>query len=141
MRKYRNHHLSCGNFVKKPSKFRLDVNLLTDESAPDEFCSIIRLSTEFILGTNYPSETDNPSRRTIRLYYKFGQFRNITRGIYAKYHHKLCYYRYYFLQNINKLLTLTSNKVLVRNPCIISSLFFLSSDILQQNAGTFMLRS
>ena len=36
-------------------------DVLTDESASDEFCSIIRLSTEFILGTDYPSETNNPS--------------------------------------------------------------------------------
>ena len=82
MRKYRNQSLSCGNFLKKPCTFRLDINVhvetvnpsktnypsvsrledvLTDESASDEFCSIIRLSTEFILGTNYPFETDNSS--------------------------------------------------------------------------------
>ena len=76
------------HFVKKPFAFRLDIikrriirlrrithlfarleDMLTDES--DEFCSIIRLGTEFILGTNYPSETDNqtdnPSRLIIRL--------------------------------------------------------------------------
>ena len=33
----------------------------------DEFRSVIRLSTEFILETDYPSETDNPSRRIISL--------------------------------------------------------------------------
>ena len=72
------------HFVKKPFAFRLDIikrriirlrrithlftrleDMLADES--DEFCSIIRLGTEFILGTNYPSETDNPSRLIIRL--------------------------------------------------------------------------
>ena len=43
-------------------------DVLTDESASDElFCSIIRLSTVFILETDYPSETDNPYRRIIRL--------------------------------------------------------------------------
>ena len=47
--------------------------MLTDESASDEFCSIIRLRTGFILETDYPSEKDNPSRRIIRLQYKFGQ--------------------------------------------------------------------
>ena len=88
LRKYRNQSLARGNLVKKPSTFRLDINLetdnssktnypsvstssrsdvLTDESASDEFCFTIRLSTEFILGTNYPSETDNRSRRIIRL--------------------------------------------------------------------------
>ena len=85
MRKYRNQSLSCGNFVKKPSAFRPDVNLETDnptriihllarledvltgELASDEFCSIIRLSTGFIQQTNHPSETDNPPRRIIRL--------------------------------------------------------------------------
>ena len=34
-------------------------DVLSDESASDEFCSIIRLSTDFILETGYPSETDN----------------------------------------------------------------------------------
>ena len=48
--------------------------MLTDESASDEFCSIIRLRTGFILETDYPSEKDNPSRRIIRLQYKFGQW-------------------------------------------------------------------
>ena len=91
MRKYRNQSLSCGHFVKKPSTFRLGIDLetdnpsktnypsagahmgscrllarLTNESASYEFCSIIRLSTEFIL------ETDYPSRRIILLQYKFG---------------------------------------------------------------------
>ena len=42
-------------------------DVLKDESAPDEFCSIIRLSTEFILATDYPSETDNLFRQIIRL--------------------------------------------------------------------------
>ena len=42
-------------------------DVLMDESASDEFCSIICLGTEFILETNYPSETDNPSRLIIRL--------------------------------------------------------------------------
>ena len=52
-------NIACGNFVKKLSTFRLDLNLdtdhssktnfppvdvLTDESASDEFCSIIGLS-------------------------------------------------------------------------------------------------
>ena len=36
-------------------------DMLTDESASDEFFSIIRLSTDFI------PKTDYPSRRTIRL--------------------------------------------------------------------------
>ena len=58
-------------------------DVLTDESASDEFCFIIRLSTEFILQTNYSSETDSPSRRIIRLQYKFGQCRehNMTRKL------------------------------------------------------------
>ena len=55
LRKYRNQSLSCGNFVKKPSTLRIIrlrriirllarlQNVLTDESASDEFCSIIRL--------------------------------------------------------------------------------------------------
>ena len=30
LRKYRNQSLSCGNFVKKASTFRLDINLETD---------------------------------------------------------------------------------------------------------------
>ena len=84
--KYRNQSLSCGHFVKKPSTFRLGIDLetdnpsktnypsagahmgsccllarLTNESVSYEFCSIIRLSTEFIL------ETDYPSRRIILL--------------------------------------------------------------------------
>ena len=82
LRKYRDQSLSWGNFVKKPSTFRLDINLETDnpsktnypsvstsldESASDEFCSIIRLRTGFILETDCPSQTDNPSRRIIRL--------------------------------------------------------------------------
>ena len=68
-----NQSLLCGNFVKKPSTFHLDINLetdelsLTDESDSDEFCFIIRLSTEFILGTTYPSVTGNPFRWIIRL--------------------------------------------------------------------------
>ena len=51
----------------------LDINLetdelsLTDESASNEFCFIIRLSTEFILETTYPSETGNPFMWIIRL--------------------------------------------------------------------------
>ena len=67
LRKYRNQSLSCGNFVKKPSRFRLDINLETDNPsktnhlASDEFCFIIRLCTEFILETGYQSETDNSS--------------------------------------------------------------------------------
>ena len=32
-----------------------------DEAASDEFCSIIRLSTEFIPEKDYPSVTDNSS--------------------------------------------------------------------------------
>ena len=60
--------------MKKPSTLRLDINLetdnlsktnyedvLTDEPPSDEFCSIIRLSTEFILETDHLSETDNSS--------------------------------------------------------------------------------
>ena len=44
-------------------------DVLTDESASDEFCFIIRLnSTEFIPETNYPSETGT-STRIIRLLY------------------------------------------------------------------------
>ena len=62
MRKYRKQSLSCGNFVKKPSTFRLDINLETDNpSKTEQFRSIIRLSTGFILETNCPSETDNSS--------------------------------------------------------------------------------
>ena len=60
--------LSRYKFLRRIIRLRRTVRLLarledvlTDESASDEFCSIIRLSTEFILGTDYPSETNNPS--------------------------------------------------------------------------------
>ena len=36
-------------------------DILADEPASDEFCSIIRLGIEFKLGTNHLSETDNSS--------------------------------------------------------------------------------
>ena len=77
---------SSKNRLRADPSFRLDINLetdnpckrivrlfahlqdvLTDVAASDEFYSIIRLSTEFIPETDYPSVTYNPSRRIIRL--------------------------------------------------------------------------
>ena len=61
--------LKVNRFLRTRSLLRASVlqDVLTDESASDEFCSIIRLSTKFILEKDYPSETDNPSRQIVRL--------------------------------------------------------------------------
>ena len=40
LRKYRNQPLSCGNFVKKPSTFRLDINLETDNPSKTNYPSV-----------------------------------------------------------------------------------------------------
>ena len=51
LRKYRNQSLSCGNFVKKPSTFRLDINLETDNPSK----------------TNYPSVSTSSRRANRRI--------------------------------------------------------------------------
>ena len=55
LQKYRDQSLSCGNFIKKPSTFRLDINLETDNPSKMNYAPYIIHRTEFIL------ETDNSS--------------------------------------------------------------------------------
>ena len=50
LRKYRNQPLSCGNFVKKPSTFRLDINLETDNPSKTNYPSVSSSSITKILG-------------------------------------------------------------------------------------------
>ena len=50
LRKYRNQPLSCGNFVKKPSTFRLDINLETDNPSKTNYPSVSSSSITQILG-------------------------------------------------------------------------------------------
>ena len=77
LRKYRNQPLSCGNFVNKPSTFRLDIDLQTHHPSKTNFPSVStslrRVNGRILLynsslhriytWTNNPSQTDNSSVR------------------------------------------------------------------------------
>ena len=54
--RYKFREIRLRRIIRPLARFQ---DVLTEESASEEFCSIIRLSTGFIPGTNYPSETDN----------------------------------------------------------------------------------
>ena len=47
LQKYRNQSLSCGNFVEKPSTFRLDINLETDNLSKTNYPQTNQLQTNF----------------------------------------------------------------------------------------------